>query len=136
MGFSEYERIEFRKSCRDKDDIEILLDTQYPVDIVEFIKSEGHIRRTRDYCIFQKRQAQQKPEQVIVTYLLDSETSIYDILMKWGEFLSPPVSHFISIFRLLFCIFINYVFSSLISILTAPCFLLDIYKNIVSIGHR
>ena len=64
---------------------------KYPEDIINFLKSEGHMRRTRDYCIFQKNPKENKPEAIVITYLLDEKTNIRDILVKWEEFLSPPV---------------------------------------------
>ena len=92
MGFTEFERSQFLESCRGAEKIQTILENEYPDDILDFIQSEGHIKRARDYCIFNKRPIPNKPEQIIVTYLLNADMFLDKILTSWADFLTPPVS--------------------------------------------
>ena len=91
MGFTHFEKEEFHDLMRDFDKIQNLLDTLYPVDVVEFLRSQGLLRQTRDYCIMSKKSKHGKAENIVVTYLIDPETSLKKILEDWQSFLSPPV---------------------------------------------
>ena len=89
--FSEFEREEFRATCREYSEINTIIENELPYDLISFLKSENHLKRIKDYCIFQRMPKVNMAENIIVTYLLDSKQNIYDILSKWEEFLSPPV---------------------------------------------
>ena len=90
-AFSEFEREEFRATCRDYSKINAIIENELPDDLLAFLKSENHLKRVKDYCIFQRLPKVNMAENIIVTYLMDSSQNIYDILSKWEEFLSPPV---------------------------------------------
>ena len=92
MGFTDFERDQFRATCRTQSKIDFILENYYPEDLIEFLRQENHLRRSCDYSIMRKFPKIDKPEQIIMTYLLDPETTLYDILTQWDEFLSPPVN--------------------------------------------
>ena len=98
MGFTHFEKEEFHDLMRDFDKIQNLLDTLYPVDVVEFLRSHSLLRQTRDYCIMSKKSKYGKAENIVVTYLIDSEKSIKNILEEWQLFLSPPVRTILGIY--------------------------------------
>ena len=91
MGFTHFEKEEFRDLMRDFDKIQNLLDTLYPVDVIEFLRSQGLLKQTRDYCIMSKKSKHGEAKNIVVTYLIDPETSLKKILEDWQSFLSPPV---------------------------------------------
>ena len=128
MGFTDYERKQFLASMQTHEESRSVLDTVYPEPVVEFLKSEGLLRQVRDYCIMSKLPKFLKPENIVVTYLLDPHKTVQGILEEWQEFLSPPV-------RLKnFCVtYLN--FSS--AFIWIVLFYLSIsIKNIGSIGPR
>ena len=90
--FTEFERDGFRATFREYSEIEAIIDDELPDDLITFLRSEGHLKRARDYGIFRRLPKINMSETIILTYLFDSKTSLYDILIKWEEFLSPPVS--------------------------------------------
>ena len=92
--FSEFEREEFRETCREYAEINTIIENELPDDLISFLKSENHLKRVKDYCIFQRLPKVNMAENIIVTYLMNSNQNIYDILSKWEEFLSPPVRIF------------------------------------------
>ena len=91
MGFSEYEKYELLNTLRKNHKIEEIINNEYPDDVITFIKSEGLLRQLRDYCIMPKLTKFNRPENITITYLLDSQNSIYRILKLWQEFMTPPV---------------------------------------------
>ena len=91
MGFSEYEKYELLNTLRKNHKIEEIIETEYPDDVITFIKNEGLLRQLRDYCIMPKLTKLNRPENITITYLLDSQNSIYRILQLWQEFMTPPV---------------------------------------------
>ena len=95
MGFSEYERECFRETCREYSEIESSIKHFIPDDLLVFLKQENHLKRTKDYCIFQRKPKINMAESIIATYLLDPETTIHEILWKFAEFLSPPVIKYV-----------------------------------------
>ena len=95
MGFTRYEKERFRNSMREKEKILVLLETEYPDDVIQFLKSQALLKQVRDYCIMSDKPKFEKAENIVVTYLLNSTTSVYGILEEWQTFLSPPVSSFI-----------------------------------------
>ena len=90
--FTEFERDGFRATFREYSEIEAIIDNELPDDLITFLRSQGHLKRARDYGIFRRLPKINMSETIILTYLLDSKTSLYDIILKWEEFLSPPVS--------------------------------------------
>ena len=92
MGFTAFEKSCFEGSLRDQDEIENIIDNDYPEDIVRFLKDQNLLKLVRDYSIISHKSKLHKPESLTMTYLLDPDKNIYDILQKWQEFLSPPVS--------------------------------------------
>ena len=95
MGFSEYERECFRQTCREYSEIESSIKHFIPDDLLMFLKQENHLKRTKDYCIFQRKPKINMAESIIATYLLDPETTIHERLWKFAEFLSPPVIKYV-----------------------------------------
>ena len=91
--FTEFERDAFRATFREYSEIEDIIARELPDDLTTFLSSEGHLKRVRDYAIFRRLPKVNMSETIILTYLLDSKTSLYDIILKWEEFLSPPVSY-------------------------------------------
>ena len=89
--FTEYERDSFRETFREYSEIEKIIADELPDDLITFLRSQGHLKRARDYGIFRRLPKVDMSETIILTYLLDSKTSIYDIVLKWEDFLSPPV---------------------------------------------
>ena len=89
--FTEFERDGFRATFREYSEIEAIIDNELPDDLITFLRSQGHLKRARDYGIFRRLPKINMSETIILTYLLDSKTSLYDIILKWEEFLSPPV---------------------------------------------
>ena len=89
--FTEFERDGFRATFREYSEIEAIIDNELPDDLITFLRSQGHLKRVRDYGIFRRLPKINMSETIILTYLLDSKTSLYDIILKWEEFLSPPV---------------------------------------------
>ena len=94
MGFTDYEKTEFLATLRDSDKIETLRVNNLPDEVLAFLNSEGLTRQIRDYGIISKVMKIGRPESITITYLLDSDTKIHDILLNWQEFLSPPVSSY------------------------------------------
>ena len=94
MGFTAFEKKVLRETLRDKDTISSILGTEYPDEIIEFLKQENLLGQVRDYAIISAKAKLHKPENLTMTYLLDGSTYIYDILAKWQSFLSPPVTNF------------------------------------------
>ena len=92
MGFSVFEKNQFRSTLRDASKIEILRENSFPEDVLTFLNSEGLRTRVRDYAIMSKIKKTGRPENITITYMLDADTNIHDILLNWQEFLSPPVS--------------------------------------------
>ena len=92
MGFTDYEKMEFEKTLRPYEKIKVLRDSYIPDDLLQFLASERVLRQVRDYAIISKIKKTGRPESVTMTYLLDVDTNIYNILLNWQEFLSPPVS--------------------------------------------
>ena len=90
--FTEFERDCFHATFREYSEIETIIENELPDDLTAFLRSQGHLKRARDYGIFRRLPKINMSETIILTYLLDSKTSIYDIISKWEEFLSPPVS--------------------------------------------
>lgn len=91
MGFSSFEKNKFRSSMRSNDKIQEILETEYPDDIISYLQSEGLMRQVRDYYIIPERLRPNKPENLVITYLLSPEKTVYDILKDWQSFLSPSV---------------------------------------------
>lgn len=96
MGFTLFEKKCFRKTLRDEETIKNLLIESYPTEILQFFKQENLLRQIRDYAIIPEKQKLHKPEHLTLTYVLDAETFIYDIFVQWHEFLSPPVTLYLS----------------------------------------
>ena len=91
MGFTSLEKYEFQSRLRSQEKIREILENHYPEEVISFLKSEGLMRQVRDYCIISEKLRPNKPENIVVTYLLSPDKSVYDILDGWQEFLSPPV---------------------------------------------
>ena len=91
--FTEFERDGFRATFREYSEIEDIIARELPDDLTTFLSSEGHLKRVRDYGIFRRLPKVNMSETIVLTYLLDSKTTLYDILLKWEDFLSPPVSY-------------------------------------------
>ena len=91
--FTEFERDAFRATFRENSETEAIIENELPDDLITFLRSEGHLKRARDYGIFRRLPKVNTSETIILTYLLDSKTSLYDIILKWEDFLSPPVSY-------------------------------------------
>ena len=91
MGFTYYEKNEFQNSMRDQESIRKLVESCLPDDVLGFLKYNNLLNLVRDYCIIPKSNKLHKPESLTVTYFLDQETTVYDILLHWTEFLTPPV---------------------------------------------
>lgn len=91
MGFTSLEKFEFRSKMRSQEKIREVLENHYPEEVISFLKSEGLMRQVRDYCIISEKLKPNKPENIVVTYLLSPDKSVFDILEEWQEFLSPPV---------------------------------------------
>ena len=91
MGFTDYEKKQFLASMQTHEESKVVLETVYPETVVEYLKSEGLLRQVRDYCIMSKLSKFRKPENIVVTYLLDQHKTVQGILEEWQEFLSPPV---------------------------------------------
>ena len=92
MGFSAFEKNCFTDSLRNQEEIDNIIDNNYPEDIVRFLKDQNLLKLVRDYSIISHKSKLHKPESLTMTYLLDPDINIYDILHQWQEFLSPPVS--------------------------------------------
>ena len=90
MGFTFFEKEELKQTLRDPDVIQSLLE-EYPIEVINFLKQEKLLGQIRDYSIIPSKQRLHKPENLTITYVLDSKTFVYDILAHWNEFLSPPV---------------------------------------------
>ena len=91
MGFTDYEKRLLQKTLRDRDFMKELLDDEYPQEIVNFLKNENLLGQVRDYAIISNKPKINKPENLTITYVLDAKTFVYDILLNWQDFLSPPV---------------------------------------------
>ena len=91
MGFSVFEKSSLQKSLRSSHITEKILQNSYPEDIIDFLKDQNLLKLMRDYAIIPHKQRLFKPESLTLTYLLDTDTNIFDIISKWQEFLSPPV---------------------------------------------
>ena len=91
MGFSVFEKLSLEKTLRDEDQIRKILDNSYPEDIIMFLKDQNLLKLLRDYAIIPRKQKLFRPESLTMTYLLDSDTDINSILLKFQDFLSPPV---------------------------------------------
>lgn len=96
MGFTDYEKRSLQKTLRDREFIKELLDNEYPQEIVNFLKNENLLGQVRDYAIISNKQKMNRPENLTMTYVLDAQTFVYDILQSWQDFLSPPVLLFVS----------------------------------------
>ena len=92
MGFTPFEKKNFRSNLRTDSDILQLLENQYPEDVVNYLVSENLLRQVRDYAIISDKPKPGKPENIVVTYLLSPKKTVYDILEQWQTFLSPPVN--------------------------------------------
>ena len=91
MGFTSFEKNQFRSSMRSNEKIQEILENQYPDDVISYLQSENLMRQVRDYCIISDRLRANKPENIVVTYLLSPDKTVYEILENWQSFLSPPV---------------------------------------------
>ena len=96
MGFTDYEKRSLQKTLRDREFIKELLDNEYPQEIVNFLKNENLLGQVRDYAIISNKPKMNRPENLTMTYVLDAQTFVYDILQSWQDFLSPPVLLFVS----------------------------------------
>ena len=94
MGFSFLEKQNFAKTLRNQEQIQKILDTSYPEEIIMFLKEQNLLKLLRDYALIPRKQKLFRPESLTVTYLLDSDTDIYSILLQFEDFLSPPVIKF------------------------------------------
>ena len=91
MGFTSFEKRMLQKTLRDRGFMKELLDNEYPQEIVNYLKNENLLGQVRDYAIISNRPKLNKPENLTMTYVLDAQTFVYDILQSWQDFLSPPV---------------------------------------------
>lgn len=98
MGFTEYEKSELKATLRPDSVSQSLRDLCLPDDVLEYLNSERLLRQIRDYGIIPKSAKNGRPESITMTYFLDTETNIYDILQNWQEFLSPPVIFLLILF--------------------------------------
>ena len=99
MGFTDYEKRSLQKTLRDREFIKELLDNEYPQEIVNFLKNENLLGQVRDYAIISNKPKMNRPENLTMTYVLDAQTFVYDILQSWQDFLSPPVLLFVSFIK-------------------------------------
>ena len=91
MGFTSFEKKSMTATLRDGEQINAIFEKDYPDDILEFLRQQNLLGQVRDYAIISNKQKLNKPEHLTMTYVLDPDTFVYDILSKWQEFLSPPV---------------------------------------------
>ena len=92
MGFTEYEKSELRETLRPDSVTQSLRNLYLPDDVMEYLTSEKWLRQVRDHAIISKTSKLGRPEGITMTYMLDTDTNIYEILQKWQEFFSPPVN--------------------------------------------
>ena len=92
MGFTDFEKSKLRSTLRSQSEIESLREQYLPDDVMQFLDSQGLRRQVRDYSIIPRVKKISRPESLTMTYFLDMDTNIHEILLQWQDFLSPPVS--------------------------------------------
>ena len=92
MGFSKFEREQMQNLFRDYS--ETLVKESLPEEIFGFLKTQGLLRQVRDYGKFPSkfRFKPQKAENVVLTFVMDSEFSILNVLNELKFILTPPFS--------------------------------------------
>ena len=90
MGFSDLERKQMQGLFRDFS--ENLVQESLPEEIYEFLKSQGLLRQVRDYGKFPSkfRFKAHKAENVVLTFVMDENFSIFETLNELKFILTPP----------------------------------------------
>ena len=92
MGFTEFEKNEMKGLFRV--DSEQIVEQTLPDDIILFLKSQNLMKQVRDYGIFPSkfRYRPFKAENIVLTFFMDPNFSIYQILNDLSYIITPPFS--------------------------------------------